>query len=98
MIVSNNDDDDDDDSGGGGGGDEVKVDVDNNKKSIMITEAVKRLRRKVSGVGTTVIAVGKDKGKWLRERNELVNKLDLSKDGIWICEGKVCREARVDEF
>ena len=91
MIVSNDDDDDHHDGVGAGAG----VERDGDGK---IAEAVKRLRQKVGGVGRTVVAVGKGKGAWLRERNGLVKNLDLSKEGIWICEGRVCREARVDDF
>lgn len=91
MIVSNDDADDDHDGVGAGAG----VGVEGDGK---IAEAVKRLRQKVGGVGRTIIAVGKGKGEWLRERNALVKNLDLSKEGIWICEGRTCREARVDDF
>ena len=85
MIVSNDDDED-----------EAEADLVENHG--IISEAVKRLRRKVGGVGRTVVAVGKGKGEWLRERNNLVKNLDLNKEGIWICEGKVCREANMDDF
>lgn len=86
MIVSN--DADGDENG------------DNEAEVNTIAQAVNRLRRKVGGVGRTIVAVGmgKGRGEWIRERNALVKKLDLSKAGIWICEGKMCREARLDEF
>lgn len=71
--------------------------VSNDDADGSIGEAVKRLRRKV-GVGRTIVAVGNGKGEWLRERNGLVRNLDLSKEGIWICEGKVCKQATLDDF
>lgn len=88
MIVHN---DDDDDNGG-----HANANANANARGT-VAEAVRRLRLKVGGVGRTVVAVGKGKGAWLRERNGLVRNLDLSKDGIWICEAGTCKQANLEE-
>ena len=41
---------------------------------------------------STVVALGKCKGPWLRERNDLLKQMDAEKDGVMICEGGTCRE------
>ena len=70
---------------------------DDDNANAKIQEALQRLRRKV-GVCRTIVAVGNGQGEWLRERNGLVRNLDLSKAGIWICEGRVCRQVRLEDL
>lgn len=51
---------------------------------------VERLRGGV-GVARTVVGLGAGRGAWIRERNGLLAEMDLGKDGVWVCEGGVCR-------
>ena len=64
-------------------------------KGIVLTgendEMLKRLRQTVRP-NSTVVALGKGKGLWLRERNDLLKQLDAEKDGVMVCEGGACRE------
>lgn len=78
------------------GGKSIMI-VSNDDADGDIGEALKRLRRKVR-VNRTIVAVGKGKGEWLRERNSLVRSLDLSNEGIWICEGRRCRKVKMDDL
>lgn len=71
--------------------------VSNDDADGKIGETLKRLRKKV-GWCRTIVAVGKGKGDWLRERNRLVGSLDISKEGIWICEGKVCKQVTLEDL
>ena len=52
---------------------------------------LKRLRQTVRP-NSTVVAVGKGRGSWLRERNDLLKQIDAEKDGVMVCEGGACRE------
>ena len=54
-------------------------------------EILKRLRQTVRP-NSTVVALGKGKGSWLRERNDLLKQIDAEKDGVMVCEGGACRE------
>ena len=54
-------------------------------------EILKRLRQTVRP-NSTVVALGKGKGLWLRERNDLLKQIDAEKDAIMVCEGGACRE------
>ncbi len=56
---------------------------------------VRKLREK-AGVGRTVVAVGKDVGEWIKERNVLLRDIDPEKEGVMICEGRSCREVGLD--
>lgn len=64
-------------------------------KGVVLTgendEMLKRLRQTVRP-NSTVVALGKSKGAWLRERNELLKQMDAEKDGVMVCEGGACRE------
>lgn len=64
-------------------------------KGVVLTgendEMLKRLRQTVRP-NSTVVALGKSKGAWLRERNELLKQMDAEKDGVMVCEGGTCRE------
>lgn len=64
-------------------------------KSVVLTgendEVLKRLRQIVRP-NSTVVALGKGKGQWLRERNGLLKQMDAEKDGVMVCEGGACRE------
>ena len=64
-------------------------------KGIVLTgeneEILKRLRQTVRP-NSTVVALGKGKGSWLRERNDLLKQIDAEKDGVMVCEGSACRE------
>ena len=64
-------------------------------KSIVFTgendENLKRFRQTVRP-NSTVVALGKGKGSWLRERNDLLKHMDAEKDGVMVCEGGTCRE------
>ena len=52
---------------------------------------LKRLRQTVRP-NSTVVALGNGKGSWLRQRNDLLKQLDMTKSGILVCEGGACRE------
>ena len=54
-------------------------------------EILKRLRQTVRP-NSTVVALGKGKGSWLRERNDLLKQIGAEKDGVMVCEGGACRE------
>lgn len=58
-------------------------------------DIVTKLREKV-GVGRTVVALGKGKGSWIRERNVLLKDLDVESEGVMVCEDGVCRQG--EEF
>ena len=58
-------------------------------------DIVKRLREKV-GVGRTVVALGRGVGEWIKERNSLLEDLDVEREGVMVCEGGVCRQG--EEF
>lgn len=64
-------------------------------KSIVLTgqneEMLKRLRQIVRP-NSTVVALGKGKGSWLRERNDLLKQMNAENDGVMVCEGGACRE------
>ena len=64
-------------------------------KGIVLTgendEVLKRLRQVVRP-NSTVVALGRGKGAWLRERNSLLKQVDAEKDGIMVCEGRACRQ------
>ena len=64
-------------------------------KSVVFTgesdENLKRFRQTVRP-NSTVVALGKGKGPWLRERNDLLKQMDTEKDGVMVCEGGTCRE------
>ena len=64
-------------------------------KSVVFTgehdEDLKRFRQTVRA-NSTVVALGKGKGAWLRERNDLLKQMDAEKDGVMVCEGGTCRE------
>lgn len=64
-------------------------------KSVVFTgeydENLKRFRQTVRP-NSTVVALGKGKGLWLRERNDLLKQMDAEKDGVMVCEGGTCRE------
>lgn len=64
-------------------------------KGVVLTgendEMLKRLRQTVRP-NSTVVALGKSKGAWLRERNELLKQMDAEKDCVMVCEGGACRE------
>ena len=64
-------------------------------KGIVLTgengEILKRLRQTVRP-NSTVVALGKGKGSWLRERNDLLKQINAEKDGVMVCEGGACRE------
>lgn len=75
-------------SGSGSGGDEDE------KKGKLQERVLRKLRDKVN-VSRTIIAVGRDDGRWggewLRGRNELVGNLDLKNGGVWVCEKGACK-------
>ena len=54
-------------------------------------EVLKRLRQTVRP-NSTVVALGRGEGVWLRERNHLLKEMDGEKDGVMVCEGGACRE------
>lgn len=54
-------------------------------------DIVSKLRSEV-GVGRTVVGLGERKGEWIRGRNALMKEMDMSKQGIWVCQGGKCRE------
>ena len=58
-------------------------------------EVVRKLRERVRP-DSTVVAVGKGKGEWLRSRNGLLRGVDVGKEGVMVCEAGVCREG--EEF
>lgn len=64
-------------------------------KGIILTgesnEMLKRLRQTLRP-NSTVVALGKGKGSWLTERNDLLKRVDAEKDGVMVCEGGACRE------
>lgn len=65
-------------------------------KSVIITgkeqkEVMHRLRGTI-GVGRTVSRLGDGRGEWLRKRNALVGALDGTKDGVYVCGGRACKE------
>ena len=64
-------------------------------KSVVFTgehdENLKRFRQTVRA-NSTVVGLGKGKGAWLRERNDLLKQMDAEKDGVMVCEGGTCRE------
>ena len=64
-------------------------------KGIVLTgeneELSKRLRQTVRP-NSTLVALGKGKGSWLRERNDLLKQIDTEKNSVMVCEGGACRE------
>ena len=54
-------------------------------------EMIQRLRQTIKP-SSTVVALGKGKGMWLKERNNLLKQIDAKKDGIMVCEGGACRD------
>ena len=64
-------------------------------KGIVLTgeneEILKRLRQTVRP-NSTVVALGKGKGSWLRERNDLLKQIDVERDCVMVCEDGACKE------
>lgn len=65
-------------------------------KGVVITgtenkEVMQKLRGSI-GVGRTVARLVDGKGEWLRQRNALVGAMDASKDAVYVCEGKACKQ------
>lgn len=64
-------------------------------KGVVLTgesdKVLKRLRQTVRP-NSTVVALGKGRSLWLRERNDLLKQMDAEKDGVMVCEGGFCRE------
>lgn len=54
-------------------------------------EVMQMLRESI-GVGRTVTRLGDGKGEWLMKRNALVGALDGSRNGVFVCEGRACKE------
>ena len=64
-------------------------------KGIVLTgdpDAVLKQLRQTVRPNSTVVALGKGKGLWLKERNNLLKQMDADKDGVMVCEGGACRE------
>ena len=40
----------------------------------------------------TIVMIGKGRGDWLRERNELLKSMDIGKATVMVCEAGACRE------
>ena len=65
-------------------------------KGVIITgdekkEVTQKLRGSI-GVGRTVSRLGGGKSEWLKKRNALVGALDGLRDGVFVCEGRACKE------
>ena len=56
------------------------------------TEEVMLAVRASIGPARTVTRLGGGKGEWLKRRNALVGALDGTKEGVYVCEGRRCRE------
>lgn len=64
-------------------------------RSIVLTgenEGMLKRLRQIVRPNSTVVALGKGKGSWLRERNDLLKQMNAEKDGVMVCEGGACRE------
>ena len=64
-------------------------------KSVVVTgpeneETMLALRANI-GPARTITRLHDVKGRWLKERNELVQALDETKGGVFVCEGKTCK-------
>lgn len=65
-------------------------------KSAVITgqgkEEVMLALRSSIGPARTVTRLGDGKGEWLKGRNALIGDLDGTRQGVWVCEGRSCKE------
>lgn len=55
-------------------------------------EEVMLALRSSIGPARTVTRLGDGKGEWLKRRNALVGDLDGTRDGVFVCEGRSCKE------
>ncbi|KAF1961549.1 hypothetical protein CC80DRAFT_543891 [Byssothecium circinans] len=56
-----------------------------------VEEWLTRYKERPAGLGT-VSRIGNGIGEWLRERNSLVKSMDVTKEGVMVCEQGACRE------
>lgn len=56
-----------------------------------VEEWLQRYRSKPGCLGT-ISRVGKEQGKWLKERNSLVKTMDTGREGVMVCEKGACRD------
>ena len=56
------------------------------------SEEVMLALRASIGPARTVTRLGDGKGNWLKRRNPLVRNVDETREGVFVCEGRVCRE------
>lgn len=65
-------------------------------KSVVITgkgnEEVMLALRASIGPARTVTRLGDGRGEWLKRRNALVGALDGTKERVYVCEGRSCKE------
>ena len=65
-------------------------------KSVVLTgpgnEEIMLALRASIGPARTVTRLGGGQGDWLKRRNALVGALDATKVGVFVCEGRSCKE------
>ena len=54
-------------------------------------EILKQMRQTIMP-NSTVVALGKGKGSWLRERNDILKPIDGENDVVMVCEDGACKE------
>jgi len=57
-----------------------------------VDKALGKMRAEVGATRTVVRLGGEARSPWLQKRNKLLSNMHPDKPGVWVCEGRTCRE------